>query len=45
LLVSWTLTFLVGRALMKKSSLVRTLLVIFTALATIAGVLGIARQT
>lgn len=44
LLVSWTITFLIGRALLKKSSLVRTLLVIFSALATVAGVLGIARM-
>ncbi|GEM_PF-1350865 len=45
LLVSWTVTFFIGRALLKKSSLVRTLLVIFSAVATIVGVLNVGRMT
>jgi hypothetical protein len=43
LLVSWTFTFLIGRALVKKSSLVRFLLVAISGVLTIFGTIGAAR--
>ena len=45
LLVSWTITFLLGRALVNKSSLVRFILLCVSGLFTLLGALGCASKT
>lgn len=43
LLFSWFLTFLIGRALLRRSSLTRTLLLLVSALSTVLGALSAGR--
>jgi hypothetical protein len=45
LLFSWILTFFIGRALVKKSSLTRAILLVVSGLVTVFGTLSVGRTT
>ncbi len=45
LVVSWIVTFLLGRALLNRSSLVRSLLILTSGLFTVLGALAVGRST